>query len=231
MELKKSKKADLEPKRFLFMEIGMVIALGIALVAFEWQVAPQEEDKNIVVAQTAVEEEIVPITRAEETPPPPPPEPPKVTDFLDIVADDVRVDTNIDINIEADQSTEITLIVFTETASVIEEEEEVMFAIVEDKPKFNGLDAEQGFRDWVGKNTNYPAVAQENGISGRVYIEFSISKTGEVTDVKLLRGVDPLLDAEALRVIKSSPKWEPGMQRGKPVKVKYQFPVSFKLNN
>jgi len=230
MELKKSKKADLEHRRLLFMEIGMVIALGIALLAFEWQVAPQGEDKNIVVAQATVEEEIVPITRAEETPPPPPPEPPKVTDILDIVADDVRVDTNIDINIEADQSTEITPVVF-EAAVVVEEEEEVLFAIVEDKPLFNGMDAEQGFREWVAKNTNYPAVAQENGISGRVYVEFSISRTGEVTDVKLLRGVDPLLDAEATRVIKASPKWTPGMQRGKPVKVKYQFPVNFKLNN
>jgi len=231
MELKKSKKADLEPKRILFMEIGMVVALGVALLAFEWQAAPQEESKDVVVAQTALEEEIVPITRADETPPPPPPEPPKVTDILDIVADDVRVDTNIDINIEADQSTEITPIVFVETAAIVEEEEEILFAIVEDKPLFNGMDAEQGFREWVGKNTSYPAVAQENGISGRVYVEFSISKTGEVIDVRLLRGVDPLLDAEALRVIKSSPKWEPGRQRGKPVKVKYQFPVNFKLNN
>ena len=231
MELKKSKKADLEPKRILYMEIGLVIALGFALLAFEWQVAPKEESKDVVVAQATLEEEIVPITRAEETPPPPPPEPPKVTDILDIVADDVRVDTNIDINIEADQSTEITPVVFVETAVIVEEEEEVLFAIVEDKPLFNGMDAEQGFRDWVGKNTSYPAVAQENGISGRVYVEFAISTTGEITDVKLLRGVDPLLDAEAMRVIKSSPKWTPGRQRGKPVKVKYQFPVNFRLNN
>jgi len=230
MELKKSKKADLEPKRSLFFELGLVIALGFSLLAFEWQVAPKEEAKDIVVVQATVEEEIVPITRQDE-PPPPPPEPPKVTDILDIVADDVRVDTNIDINIEADLSTEITPVVFVETASIVEEEEEVLFAIVEDKPLFNGMDAEQGFRDWVGKNTSYPAVAQENGISGRVYVEFAIGRDGQVTDVKLLRGVDPLLDAEALRVIRSSPKWTPGMQRGKPVKVKYQFPVNFRLNN
>jgi len=229
MELKKSHKADLERKRVLFMEIGMVVALGFALLAFELQVTPKEDDTTTVVAQLMGDEEIIPITRQDE-PPPPPPEPPKVTDILDIVADDVRVDTNIDINIEADQSTEITM-VFVQTAEIEEEEEEVMFAIVENKPLFNGMDAEQGFRDWVGKNTNYPTVAQENGISGRVYVEFTISKTGEVTDVKLLRGVDPLLDNEALRVIKASPKWTPGMQRGKPVRVKYQFPVVFRLNN
>ena len=229
MELKKSKKADLERKRVLFMEIGMVVALGFALLAFELQVTPQEDDTTTVVAQLMGDEEIIPITRQDE-PPPPPPEPPKVTDILDIVADDVRVDTNIDINIEADQSTEITM-VFVQTAEIEEEEEEVMFAIVEHKPTFNGMDAEQGFREWVSKNTNYPPVAQENGISGRVFVEFTISKTGEVTDVKLLRGVDPLLDNEAMRVIKASPKWTPGMQRGKPVKVKYQFPVAFRLNN
>ena len=230
MELKKSKKADLETKRGLFLEIGLVVALGFALLAFEWRVSPKVEEVIKTDDVEVMDEEVVPITRPDE-PPPPPPEPPKVTDILDIVADDVRVDTSIDINIEADLNTEITPVEFVDVATIEEEEEEVLFAIVEDKPLFNGMDAEAGFREWVGKNTNYPTVAQENGISGRVFVEFSISTTGEVTDVKLLRGVDPLLDAEAMRVIKSSPKWTPGMQRGKPVKVKYQFPVNFRLNN
>ena len=229
MELKKSHKANLEKSRGLFLEIGFLIALSISLLAFEWQVAPKVETEDLGAVQEAVEEDFVPITRPDE-PPPPPPEPPKVTDILDIVADDVHVDTNIDINIEADQSTEIIPIVF-EAVVVEEEEEEVLFAIVEDKPLFNGKDAETAFREWVYSKVVYPPVAQENAISGRVFVEFAISKTGDVEDVKLLRGVDPLLDNEAMRVIKMSPKWTPGYQRGKPVKVKYQFQMVFRLNN
>jgi len=236
MELKKSHKANLERWRGLFLEIGLLIALSVSLLAFEWKVAPAEEvEENSGPIQAVMEmEDIVPITRQEDAPPPPP-EPPKVTDILDIVADDVVVDTNLEINMEADFSTEIIPVVFDASASssvVIEEEEEViLFAIIEDKPTFQGKDAETGFRDWVGKNTQYPAVAQENGITGRVFIEFTIDKDGSLTDIKILRGVDPLLDAEAMRVIKMSPKWQPGMQRGKAVKVKYTFPFFFQLNN
>ena len=233
MELKKSDKANLEKNRGLYAEIGMIIALGFTLLAFEWQVTPTVEEQVDTFVKLDIEEEIVPITRAEDEPPPPPPEPPKITDLLEIVSDDVYVDTNIDINIEADQSTEIAIIIPTTSefgnTVVEEEEEEVLFAIVEDKPMFNGKDAETGFREYVRLNTNYPPVAQENGITGRIYVEFAIGRDGVVTDVRILRGVDPLLDNEALRVIRASPKWTPGMQRGKPVKVRYQFPFMFQL--
>ena len=232
MEQKKSDKANLEKSRGLYVELGLLIALGVTLLAFEWQAAPKIEEEKEMVVQVAVDEEFVQITRQEEVVPPAP-EPPKVTDILDIVADDVHVDTNIDINIEADLTTEIIAPVqqFNETLIVEEEEEIVLFAIVEDKPMFNGKDAETGFREYIAKNTSYPPVAQENGITGRVYVEFTIGTDGSVTDVKVLRGVDPLLDNEATRVIKASPKWTPGKQRNKPVKVKYQFPVYFQLNN
>ena len=232
MELKKSKKADLERSRGMFTQIGLLLALGVTLLAFEWKVAPKVEEKVEGPTAVLMEEELVQVTRADE-PPPPPPEPPKVTDILDIVSDDVQVDTHIDINMEADLSTEIAIVtagVYTET-EIEEEEEVIIFAIVEEKPLFNGKDAEEGFRKWVQDNTVYPTVAQENGISGRVFVEFSIDKTGQLVDIRVIRGVDPLLDAEALRVIKLSPKWTPGMQRGKPVKVKYTFPFQFKLNN
>jgi len=228
MELKKSDKANIDKYRGLFLEIGFLFALGISLVAFEWKMAPKAEKQDEGPVQALVEEEMIQVTRQDE-PPPPPPEPPKVTDILDIVADDVRVDTNIDINIEADEFTVIQPVEFV-AAVIDEEEEEVLFAIVEEKPLFNGKDADAGFREWVNSKISYPPVAQENGISGRVILEFSIGRDGEVTDVKLLRGVDPLLDNEALRVVRMSPKWTPGMQRGKPVKVKYQFPFVFRLN-
>jgi len=236
MELKKSHKANLERWRGLFLEIGLLIALSISLLAFEWKVAPSEDvEDNFGPVQAVMEmEDIVPITRAEEAPPPPP-EPPKVTDILDIVADDVVVDTNLEINMEADFSTEIIPVVFEASAAstvVIEEEEEVvLFHIIEDKPTFQGRDPETAFRDWVFKNMVYPAVAQENGIGGRVFMEFVIDRDGSLTEIKVNRSPDPLLEAEALRVIRSSPKWSPGMQRGKAVKVRYNFAVMFQLQN
>jgi len=229
MELKKSDKANLERTRGLYTQVGLLIALCITLLAFEWKIAPAVEEKTDGPIIEAMEEELVPITRVDE-PPPPPPEPPKVTDILEIVSDDVQVDTHIDINIEADQFTEITVVEYSVTV-IEEEEEEEVFTIVEDMPTFNGKTAEEGFREFVSKNTVYPPVAQENGISGRVFVEFTINQQGDLVDAKVMRGVDPLLDAEALRVIRSSPKWVPGKQRGKTVKVKYTFPVMFKLNN
>ena len=229
MELKKSDKANLDKKRSLFIEIGMLAALGFVLLAFEWQVAPKVEENTNTVVQVAIEEEIIPITRQDE-PPPPAPEPPKIADILEIVSDDVQVDTNIDINIDVDLNTEIAPVEFV-AAEIEEEEEEQVFTIVEDMPMFNGKPAEEGFRDYVGNNTKYPPVAQENGISGRVLVEFTIDQTGQLVDARVVRGVDPSIDAEALRVVRSSPKWTPGKQRGKTVKVKYTFPVMFRLNN
>jgi protein TonB len=227
MELKKSDKANLNKSRVLYIEIGLLLALGVSLLAFEWQTSPKEDKKIDGPAIESIEEEQVAPTRQEE-PPPPAPEPPKVTDFLEIMSDDVKIDTHIEINTDVDLNAEIVPVEFTPT--VVEEEEEIiLFAIVEEKPTFNGEDAEVGFRKWVSSKIVYPPIASENGIAGRVFYEFAIDKSGNVCDIKLLRGVDPLLDAEALRVLKMSPKWQPGMQRGKPVKVRYQFPFVFQL--
>jgi len=111
------------------------------------------------------------------------------------------------------------------------DEEIFLFALVGEKPLFNNMDAEKGFRDYVYSKTVYPQEAQENGVTGRVYVDFIIDTDGSVTNVKLMHGADPLLDAEALRVISSSPKWTPGKHDGKEVKVKYVFPFYFQLNN
>ena len=228
MELKKSDKANLDRSRGMFIEIGFLFALGFTLLAFEWQVAPKEEADEELQGVFLVEEDQVAITRHDE-PPPPPPEPPKVTDILDIVADDVQVDTNIHIDIEVDLDTEVFIPDMFAGAEMEEEDEIILFHIVEDKPMFNGKDADVGFREWVSGKIVYPPIASENGISGRVILDFAIDKEGNVSDIRVLRGADPLLDAEVIRVIKMSPKWQPGMQRGKPVKVRYQFPFMFQL--
>jgi len=88
---------------------------------------------------------------------------------------------------------------------------------------------ENTFTKWVFERLVYPEVAKENGIQGRVTLQFVVDTDGSVRDVKVIRGVDPALDKEAVRVVSSSPKWTPGRQRDKPVKVRYIFPVIFQL--
>ena len=106
-------------------------------------------------------------------------------------------------------------------------EENVVFEVVEQMPSFPGGDA--ALMEYLSKNTKYPSVAEENGIQGRVVCTFVVETNGSITDVKVVRAVDPALDREAVRVIKSMPKWIPGKQNGKAVRVKYTVPVNFKL--
>jgi len=230
MELKKSDKANLEKSRGLFFEIGLLIALGITLAAFETQFAPKDEGIVEMVAQAAIEEETIPVTRQEE-PPPPPPEPPRITDILEIVADDVQVDTQIHIDVDIDLDTQISLVEFDFSVEIEEEEEAIMFLLIEDKPLFNGQDPTVAFSAWVYSQIRYPPIAAENGITGRVFTEFVIDRDGRVIDVRITRGADPLLDAEALRVLRMSPNWTPGRQRDRAVRVRYTFPIVFQLQN
>jgi protein TonB len=225
MERKKSKKADLERRRGVFFEIGFLVVLAGVLIAFEWASIPQEDTKMMQVQQEKVEEEIIPITRQQEVKPPPPP--PKVVEQLNIVQNDVDIDNEINIeDVEATQDMAINMNDF----SMNEEEapEEEVFYIVEDMPKFQGGGPDK-FREYIASHLQYPEVAAENGISGRVFVQFAVNSKGEVVDAKVVRGVDPALDKEALRVVTSSPKWTPGKQRGKAVKVQFTFPINFVL--
>lgn len=227
MELKKSPKADLENKRSMFVQIGLVIALGLCLLAFEWTTKAGRAASLGTIAQQEVEDEIIPITRQEEVKPPPPPPPPKVVEVLNIVDDETDIEEELEIeDTEADEKTVI------EVAPIIQQEEEQaeesqVFFIVEDMPEFPG--GEMALRKFIANAIKYPVIAQENGIQGKVYVNFVVDKDGSVTNAKIARGVDPSLDKEALRVVNSLPKWKPGMQRGKPVKVSYTVPISFVL--
>ncbi|MGD9556142.1 MAG: energy transducer TonB [Mangrovibacterium sp.] len=227
MELKKSPKADLESKRSTFVQIGLVISLGLCLLAFKWTSRVEKAASLGSVAQQEVEDEIIPITRQEEVKPPPPPPPPKVVEVLNIVDDKTDIEEELDIeDTEADDKTVI------DVAPIIQQEEEKaeesqVFFIVEDMPEFPG--GELALRKFIANAIKYPVIAQENGIQGKVYVNFVVDKDGSITNAKIARGVDPSLDKEALRVVNSLPKWKPGMQRGKPVKVSYTVPISFVL--
>ncbi len=228
MEIKKSKKADLENKRNVFLMIGLVVALGVILLAFEWTSKPSKADSLGTIQTQAVEEEIIPVTREQEVKPPPPPPPPKVVEVLNIVKDDVHIEDELHIeDSEADDKTFIDVAPVISAPKQEEEEETQVFFIVEDMPEFPG--GELALRKYIGNAIKYPVIAQENGIQGKVYVTFVVGKDGSISNATIARGVDPSLDKEALRVVNTLPKWKPGKQRGKPVNVSYTVPINFVL--
>jgi protein TonB len=228
MEVKKSEKASLENKRFLFVEIGFVVALLAVLGAFEWSSKEKADTSLLAENSEIIDEEIIPITQ--ETPPPPPEmaKVPILSDRIDIIDDDIKVNDNI-INLEDDANLGVEIQDYVEEVKEeVVEEETIPFQLVEEKPKFQGGDAND-FSKWVNQRLNYPDVAKENGVQGRVMLQFTVGTDGSVSGVKVLRGVDPSLDKEAVRVVSMSPKWTPGKQRDRKVKVTYTFPVIFQL--
>ncbi|MEN8227530.1 MAG: energy transducer TonB [Bacteroidota bacterium] len=228
MELKKAKNADLEKRKGMFLEVGLVVALSIILVAFEWTKGEDKGDDESVVQEIQFEDEMMQITRREEPKPEPKPEQPAVAEVLDIVDDDVEIEDDFDFDMEATDDTEYD---FTSMMGDDDEEidEEEVFYIVEDMPTFNGGEPATEFRKYIAQNLRYPEIAAENGISGRVIVQFAVNKVGTVVDAKIVRSVDPALDKEAIRVVMTSPKWTPGKQRGKAVKVLFTFPINFVL--
>ncbi|MBO7192307.1 MAG: energy transducer TonB [Bacteroidales bacterium] len=228
MEIKKSDKANLENKKLLFVEIGLVISLGITLFAFEWTSKETKVSTLEDTTEILIEEEIIPITQ--ETPPPPPAAPkiPVLSDQIDIVDDEVEIEDELFMNLEDDASLGVEIMDYVEVEEEVVEEEAIPFQLVEEKPSFQGGDANQ-FSKWVNQRLVYPEVAKENGVQGRVTLQFTVEKDGTVTKVKVLRGVDPALDKEAVRVVSMSPKWKAGKQRDRAVPVTYTFPVIFQL--
>ena len=229
MEKKKSERADLQNKRVIFTEIGCIVALALVYFGFEYSTAKVETavlEDNGMMAEI---EDMIAITY--DTPPPPPemPKIPVLSDQIEIVEDDIIVDDDLFINLEDNGDLGVELVDYIEvTEEDLIEEEALPFYTVEIKPKFNGGDANE-FSKWVNQRLVYPEICVQNGVSGRVTLSFTIKADGTLADVKVLRGVDPALDQEALRVVKSSPKWTPGKQRDRAVPVTYTFPVIFQL--
>lgn len=224
MEKRKTEKASLENKKTIFLEIGFVIALAAVFFAMEWKSYDKQVYDLVERVADDTQEEIIPITEQKVKPPPPKP-PPQVT-IINVVEDDVEVEDEIEIDVDMDDDTEME-----EYVPIVEEEEEIeeeqIFLVVEEMPSFPG--GEQEMYRFVGKNMDYPRMAKESGISGRVFVTFVVEKDGSVTDVKILRGIGGGCDEEAIRVIKSMPRWSPGKQRGKSVRVQYRMPIKFTL--
>lgn len=222
MKAKKTKRANLENKRTIIFQSGLVIALSLILVAFEWD--SELNRSNLAdLPDFKIEDDFVPITRPEK--PKPKPQEQRTIEVLNIVDDIIDIDEEVEIeDSEADEFMAVAI-------RYVEDDEEELSAVpfykVEEKPTFIGGD--KALLSFLATETIYPPTAKEAGIQGKVYVQFVINEKGQIVDVQLARGVHPLLDKEALRVVKSMPRWEPGVQGGKKVAVNFHVPINFVL--
>ena len=226
MEVKKSPKADLEGKKSTWLLVGYVVVLAFMFVAFEWTQRDVKIDTSQAVADLVFEEEIIPITETPEQQAPPPPEAPKVAELLEIVDDKAEIDESTTIiNEDNVAPVEVKYV----PVQVVEEEpeEQTIFEVVENMPDFPGGQA--ALMQYLAKNIKYPTIAQKNKEQGRVILQMIVGKDGSISNIKVLRSISPLLDAEAIRVVSTMPKWEPGQQGGQAIAVEYTLPIVFKL--
>jgi protein TonB len=233
MELKKTPKADIQSTKTLFFEVGLGVSLFVVLVAFNWTTSERTQSLLIAERTGIVEEDdLVPITM-EELPLPEIPKIPQIPDVIDIVDDDVDVLSKFDFpDLETNDVVQDWTYFAKKPEPVKDEEvdDPIPFITVEEKPKFQDKDASE-FVKWIYAKLagNYPQAAVENGIQGVVRISFTVNTDGTLSDIKSLRKIDPILEDCVIELVKKSPKWTPGRQQNKPVKVTYQVPVVFKL--
>lgn len=229
MEALKSVKADLENKKMIFREIGLIAALVVVFFAFNVKTANKDNSGVGSGYERDVTEEIVPVTIQETQPPPPAPPPPQTTKIT-IVENDAVVEEEIEIDVEATQETAVAE--YIPYVPVEEEEEEVIetdqiFVVVESMPEFPG--GYEALMKYLQQNLKYPALAKEMGIKGRVFLSFVVERDGSVTDIIVLRGIGGGCDEEAIKVVERMPKWKPGTQRNQPVRVQFNLPIKFTL--
>ena len=230
MEVKKAPKANIETQKTTFFLMGLVVALAVLFVGFEWSSTISKLDENVVVQDVMAEEEIE-ITQRDPTPPPPPPPPePELPEIIEMVEE--KVENKIDLSSLEDDQSKAQVQTYTPPPPpkpVEEEATDEIFVVVEKQPEFPG--GSSALMKFLSDNIKYPVIAQENGIQGRVITNFVVERDGSISDVQVIRGQDPSLDKEAVRVIKTMPRWTPGQQRGKPVRVRFTLPVVFRLQN
>lgn len=220
MEAKKNPKVDYRKKSALFFNIGLVISLALVISAFEWKVA--EKVSWVDIDQPVFGGETIMVPPTVHTPPQKPPV--RQISVITVVDDEVEVDEiEYDLAIDKDPVIEVV----EASADLPEEEAEEVFDIVETDPSFKGGLGE--FYKFVGKNLKYPAQARRIGVEGKVFAQFIVDKDGSLSDIKVVRGIGAGCDEEVLRILNKSPKWNPGKQRGRPVKVRMIFPITFKL--
>jgi len=227
MEIKKTPKANLENKKTMAILIGLVLALGIMFIAFEWSKNEIKVYEDAIQGEFVEDEEMIEVTFRDETPPPPPPPTQEtvLSDIIDIRENKEDIQTK-DFNSEDDKNKKV-VIQAPIAAPVEEPEENRIHVVVERMPEFPG--GEAAMNQFINRTIRYPVIAQENGIQGRVVVQFVVNTDGKIVDVEVVRGVEESLDKEAVRVVKAMPPWNPGRQGGKNVRVKYTLPIRFRI--
>ena len=222
--MKKKPEADLRKKSGMFFNLGLIISLALAIIAFQWRFY---EDGNLINLGSVEDnfEEIMEIPPTEQPPPPPPViQQPEIIEVPD--EEEIEQEIEIDLDVEITEDTAIEEIIVSDEPE--DEEADEVFYIVEEQAKpYGGMKA---FYEYFRKHVNYPPQARRMGIQGRVFVQFTVDKDGSLTDIKVSRGIGAGCDEEALRILKNHPKWKPGKQRGRPVKVRMTIPVIFRLN-
>ena len=227
MELKKNPKADLEKRRGLYLEIGLVVILAASLIAFNVKSYDKDESTGFERQAEQVEEEIIIQTDIQEPPPPPPPEAPEVTTIIEVVSDDKEIEKEVTFSSEVTDDTKNIAIVQVQIEEEEDETETQIFTVVENEPEFPG--GMEALYKYLAQNIKYPQLARDNNITGKVYVTFVVERDGSIANPRVLRDIGGGCGAEAIRVVKSMPKWTPGKQRGKAVRVQFNLPVNFNL--
>lgn len=225
MEAKKSKKAAIENQRGSWLLMGVIVALAFMFVSFEWT----QHDVRIAansLANDPITEELIPITYLEEKLEPPPPPETKVTELFTIVTND-QVVTSTVLTASTDIGKTVDVVWIPPVVETEKVDEDIIHVSVEVMPEFPG--GTSALMKYLSGNIKYPVVSQEMASQGRVIVQFVVDKDGTITDPVVVRGIDAYLDKEALRVISAMPKWKPGRQNQKAVRVKYTVPVVFRL--
>ncbi len=221
MDSKKSDEANLEKRRSTFLVAGFLTSLAIVLMAFEWTVYEKEKIKEQKLDLDLMQQEKVPPSQPEK----PKPKPKKTTQ-IEVVEEEEDIEDELNVSdMEIDESSEIDFDGAEEEENV---KEEKVFSVVEEMPKFPG--GKQKMFKYLGEHIQYPSKAKDAGVTGTVYVSFTVEKDGSITNVKVLRGIGAGCDEEAKRVVRNMPNWKPGEQRGKKVRVNYKLPVKFQLN-
>ncbi len=223
MEAKKKPEVDLQKKTGLFLSIGLVLSLLVVTMAFEWK----SYDDSGLVDLGAVKDEfedVMEIPPTEQPPPPPPKiQQPEIVEVPD--EEEIEEEIEIDLDVEITEETQIEEMVFEEAPE--EEVADEIFTVVEEQPTPQG--GMQAFYQYVQKNLKYPSQARRMGIEGKVFVQFVVGTDGSISEVQAIKGIGAGCDEEAVRVLKGAPKWKPGKQRGRAVKVRMVLPITFQL--
>lgn len=223
MEAKKTAQADVNKKSTMFIMVGLIVSLGITLMAFEYKQYDEGELMDLGMADDDFEE-LTEIPPTEQPPPPPPPvKQPQIIEIPD--EEELEEEIEIDLDVEITEETEVEEIVFEEEPE--EEEADKVFLVVEEDAAFPG--GQGAWNKFLRKNLKYPKQAKRMGIEGNVYLSFIVDRTGTISDIQVIREVGGGCDEEAVRVLKASPKWTPGKQRGKAVIQRMTLRIVFRL--